>query len=243
MSVIRVDLTYPIEDGLQVTFKAPCDSNQATGIKIYYPVVTEQGESTANQTFTFGDSATYNIGGTEHLFVTGAYVSVILDTTNNRAYLQNGDTNHYLEAVLEDLSTAISGKAPTSHASSATTYGTGTSANYGHVKLSDATDSTSGTSGGIAATPAAVKSAYDLANGKAPKAHASTATTYGIGTSSNYGHVKLSDSATSTSAASSGIAASPKAVKTVNDRITYGSTDLTAGTSALTTGVFYAYYT
>ena len=56
--------------------------------------------------------------------------------------------------------------APTSHASSATTYGTGTSSNYGHVKLSDSTSSTSSTSGGTAATPAAVKAAYDLANGK-----------------------------------------------------------------------------
>lgn len=56
------------------------------------------------------------------------------------------------------------GVPPTSHASSATTYGTGTDANYGHVKLSGATNSTSGTSGGIAATPSAVKTAYDLAN-------------------------------------------------------------------------------
>ena len=32
------------------------------------------------------------------------------------------------------------------------------------MKLSDSVSSTSGTSGGIAATPAAVKSAYDLAN-------------------------------------------------------------------------------
>ena len=58
------------------------------------------------------------------------------------------------------------GAAPTSHASTATTYGAGTSSNYGHVKLSDSTSSTSSTTGGIAATPAAVKAAYDLANGK-----------------------------------------------------------------------------
>ena len=33
------------------------------------------------------------------------------------------------------IATALAGKAPTSHASSATTYGVGTTANYGHVKL------------------------------------------------------------------------------------------------------------
>ena len=48
---------------------------------------------------------------------------------------------------------------------------------------------------------------------QAPKAHASTATTYGAGTSSNYGHVKLSDAINGTAAAASGgTAATPKAV-------------------------------
>lgn len=137
------------------------------------------------------------------------------------------------------------GAAPTSHAVSATTYGAGNGSNYGHVKLSDSTSSTSAASSGVAATPKAVKAAYDLAtsasnsaadaiqrandaaiyatdaltaaNGKAPTSHASSATTYGIGTSNNYGHVKISDSTSSTSAASSGVAASPKAVKSAYD--------------------------
>ena len=76
------------------------------------------------------------------------------------------------------VNTALGGKAPTSHASSATTYGIGTSSNYGHVKLSDSTSSTSAASSGIAASPKAVKAAYDLANtantglsGKAESAH------------------------------------------------------------------------
>lgn len=64
----------------------------------------------------------------------------------------------------ENAQTTADGKAPKSHASSATTYGKGTSSNYGHLKLSASTSSTSGESGGIAATPSAVKSAYDLAN-------------------------------------------------------------------------------
>ena len=58
---------------------------------------------------------------------------------------------------------AINEKAPTSHASSKTTYGQGTNISYGHVKLSDLTSSTSDTSDGTAATPAAVKAAYDKA--------------------------------------------------------------------------------
>lgn len=60
------------------------------------------------------------------------------------------------------INTALSGKAPNNHASTATTYGIGSSTNYGHVKLSDATDSTTAAaSGGTAATPKAVKDALD----------------------------------------------------------------------------------
>lgn len=61
--------------------------------------------------------------------------------------------------------TAWNAKAPANHASTATTYGIGTGSNYGHVKLSDSTSSTSSTGAGIAATPAAVKAAYDHADG------------------------------------------------------------------------------
>ncbi len=79
-----------------------------------------------------------------------------------------GITNAYTKT---EVDTAVAGKAPNSHASTATTYGTGSSSNYGHVKLSDSTSSTSSTNGGVAATPAAVKVAYDLANGKADADH------------------------------------------------------------------------
>lgn len=53
---------------------------------------------------------------------------------------------------------------PKAHASTAMTYGVGDGSKYGHVKLSDSILSTSGTAGGTAATPGAVKKAYDLAN-------------------------------------------------------------------------------
>lgn len=56
-----------------------------------------------------------------------------------------------------------------------------------------------------------------VAASKAPINHASTATTYGIGTGSNYGHVKLSDSINSSNSAASGVAATPQAVKIAND--------------------------
>ena len=63
-------------------------------------------------------------------------------------------------------------RAPTSHASSSTTYGKGTNSNYGHVKLSDDTDGTAAaSSGGTAATPKAVADALTAA-----KSYAATST-------------------------------------------------------------------
>lgn len=87
----------------------------------------------------------------------------------------------------------------------------GSTSQKGVVQLSNSYSSSSQT---LAAT---TKALVDGLATKAPTSHASTSTTYGIGTGSNYGHVKLSDSTSSTSSASSGIAATPKAV---NDALT-----------------------
>lgn len=73
------------------------------------------------------------------------------------------------------------GVPPTSHTSTATTYGVGNATQYGHLKLSDATDSASGVSGGVAATPAAVKAAKDAADAAMTKASTlATSSTPGI---------------------------------------------------------------
>lgn len=68
------------------------------------------------------------------------------------------------KTAAEAAQATANGKAPTDHASTQTTYGAATGSNYGHVKLSASVTSSSGTTGKIAATPSAVKKAYDLAN-------------------------------------------------------------------------------
>lgn len=76
-----------------------------------------------------------------------------------------------------------------------------------------------GAKAAAAAAQSKADSAYNLADKKAPINHAVNANTYGLGTSSVYGHVKLSDSISSTSAASAGIAATPKAVKDAKEAV------------------------
>lgn len=80
-----------------------------------------------------------------------------------------------------------------------------------------------------------------------PTNHASSSTTYGKGTSSLYGHVKLSDSVSSTtSAASGGTAATPAAVKAVHDllggaKVITGTATIDYGTSTKYADVTFGY--
>lgn len=67
-------------------------------------------------------------------------------------------------AMTSEAARSNLGVPPASHASATTAHGAGNATQYGHVKLSDATDSLSGEGGGIAATPTAVRAAKDAAD-------------------------------------------------------------------------------
>lgn len=87
---------------------------------------------------------------------------VTFDTSNNPAMDGTAAKGTATTVARSDhVHPTDTSRAPTSHASTSTTYGKGTGSNYGHLKLSDSTSSSSSTDGGVAATPAAVKAAYD----------------------------------------------------------------------------------
>ena len=70
-----------------------------------------------------------------------------LATSSSNGLLSSGDYTKlskvtatemgYLDGVTSSIQTQLNGKAPTSHASSATTYGVATSSSYGHAKVID----------------------------------------------------------------------------------------------------------
>ena len=122
-------------------------------------------------------------------------------------------------ATLSAHSTEIAGKAPRTHAATDTTYGQATGSLYGHVKMSDTYSSkvdNGAAANGLAASQNALYNAYSgLNTTKAPNDHASSASTYGKGTASLFGHLKISDTyatAVSGGDVSGGIAASQNAV-------------------------------
>lgn len=150
--------------------------------------------------------------------------------------------NSHLEDFADRLDNLESKKAPNAHASTATTYGLGSSEKYGHVKLSDTFNSTiasGNAANGVGASQNAVGNLYkDTATklaGKAPTAHASTGTSYGIGNLTNYGHVRLSDTystSAANSSATNGVGASQNALyqayKVLKDMIDTVDVGLTA---------------
>ena len=95
MSNIKVDLSTPIFDGAEVKFRSPADCSQVTGLVVCY-----NGES---QEFIFADSHGNNVGDIDHLFTEDVVVKVILDVTKGMAFVQNADTNAYLERRFQEL--------------------------------------------------------------------------------------------------------------------------------------------
>lgn len=97
MPNIRVDSTNPIINGMTVTFRSPADCSQITGLIVYYP----DGIGTKSKEFKFVDAHGVDVGSsTVSLFAENVLVKVVLDTDHGKAYVQNADTNAYLEAQL-----------------------------------------------------------------------------------------------------------------------------------------------
>lgn len=96
MAKIKIDIDYPIYDGANVTFKAPCDCTSADGLTVSYPG--------GSKTFTLCDSHGVNISGINDVFARGVPVKAILDVSNSKAFVQNGDNNSFLSQMLGRIS-------------------------------------------------------------------------------------------------------------------------------------------
>jgi hypothetical protein len=102
MANIKIELGHPIIDGMPLSFRAPCNCNDVTGLKVIYHV----GEDTFFVVFSFADAHGNNLKGLTNLFAAGAMVRVVLDTANAKAFIQNADTNAYLEGKFAEAMNA-----------------------------------------------------------------------------------------------------------------------------------------
>lgn len=99
MANIKITIDGPLMDGHKVTFKAPCECTIVEKLDIRYV----RGNEQVSKLFTMKDAHGNDVTGIGNLFEEGAYVHAILDTVNQVAYLQNADTNGYIESKLADV--------------------------------------------------------------------------------------------------------------------------------------------
>lgn len=104
MAKIRVDLSSTIVDGQPLTFRSPAACSAVDGLIVYYP---QDGQITY-KTFLLADAHGNNVGGS-NLFASDVIVKVILDVPASRAYIQNADTNKYIEERLKDVASKTHG--------------------------------------------------------------------------------------------------------------------------------------
>ena len=218
--------------------------------------------SSAITTTQGGSAGTYygiEIDSNGKAFVNVPPVTTASTTTYGTVKLQSGElsgvTSH-ADSIAASYYHTHGQYAPKQHAFTGTTYGVGTSANYGHVKLISGDLNGKTAKNGEAAAAAHTHSQYalqsdmlsnekviasalndldtrllninrnaitskdgittsatDLVEGKAvyeyaaPKSHATSLSIYGLGTTANYGHVKISNGDVSTVATANGLAA------------------------------------
>ncbi len=103
---IRVDFNTSIMDDTEAVFRSPVDCSQITGLIVYY----KENGSTASQEFALADAHGNNVGDIDHLFAENVVVKVILDVTHGMAFVQNADTNAYLEGRFDALEKKVSAK-------------------------------------------------------------------------------------------------------------------------------------
>lgn len=96
MANIKIELGHPVIEGMPLSFRAPCNCTEVNGIKVSYP----DGEDTEFIVFSFADAHGNNLAGLGNLFAANAMVRVVLDPSKAKAYIQNADTNAYLEGEL-----------------------------------------------------------------------------------------------------------------------------------------------
>lgn len=101
MANINVVVDKTIADGYKLKFRTPCDSTMIEGLEVKYPA--KNGVGTLIKKFIFKDAHGTELSGVGNLFVRGVMIEVLLDVTHSVAYIQNSDTNSYIESVKGEI--------------------------------------------------------------------------------------------------------------------------------------------
>jgi len=136
-----------------------CIDDNSNGYKIY-------GEHNKPTPVDIGAQATITGGATTITSSNLTASRALVSDANGKVAVSAVTSTElgYLDGVTSAIQTQLNGKAPTSHASSDTTYGVGTTSNYGHVKVT-AGNGLSISSGAIAMAAASASAAGAITTG------------------------------------------------------------------------------
>ena len=203
--------------------------------------LNEMGEAISELTNSVGDKAPINHASESKQYGIGSdieYGHIKLSDIVSLKSVSDGvaATPSAVKSVddkVENVISDMSGKAPINHASETDEYGVANEYDFGHVRLIDniATNAVDYT--GTAVGMSVVKEIHEIVmetkatvdilesnnSNVAEKNHASTTDEHGLGTDTEYGHVKLSDALDMPSSVDSGIAATPYAVYQINQTL------------------------
>lgn len=96
MSKIKLILPDSPVTGQQISFIAPCNSDTTTCFTIN------------DVDYIICDAAGNNLAGVAGMWVTNAFVSVIVDVDSAKAYIQNANTNKYIEEKFDAVPAKVS---------------------------------------------------------------------------------------------------------------------------------------
>ena len=105
---IEIAVDHAIRDGSEIKFRSPVNCSEVSRLLVTY--IDENGAD-ASKKFAFADANGNDVGEVNNLFAAGSIVKVILDLNatldidgvDGAAFVQNADTNAYLENALSKL--------------------------------------------------------------------------------------------------------------------------------------------
>lgn len=106
-NLIKVTVNFTISDGSEIKFLAPVDCSKVTRLLVCYPDSSGVAES---KEFIFADANGNDLGDIDHLFAANAMVKVLLTATTGKAFVQNADTNAYLESRFAQMADELVAK-------------------------------------------------------------------------------------------------------------------------------------
>ena len=190
--------------------------------------------------FHFADAHGNNLAGIGNLFKAGAIVKVLLSLDESKAYIQNADTNAYLENKFANID--VNGPIAAHNANPSAHSDIRTAVSNAQSKADSAATAAANAQSTADSAATAAANAQSTADSAATAAANAQSTANSAATAAANAQSTANSAATAAANAQTTAANAQTTADSKAPMYTYGTTDMTAGTSALETGKLYFVY-